>query len=171
MSSTELIAAQIETSSLTTSSQPTPNPSEQPILTLDPSPVPIDLEATQIKTTSPAISIEQLKAAQVESASPTISNMLTPNPTNRPILTLEPTPVPQLDLNTTQTKTSSPTMSSQEIQDPQTKIACPTTANQQTPSLNISWNGGGWTLPNPTVSPVSYSLSRPREESRPNHSH
>ena len=170
-SSTELIAAQIETSGPTTSSQPTPNPSEKPILTLEPSPVPIDLEATQIKTTSPAISIEQLKAAQVESASPTISNMPTPNPTNRPILTLEPTPVPQLDLNAAQTKTSSPTMSSQEIQDAQTETASPTTANQQTPSPNISWNGGGWTLPNPTVSPVSYSLSRPREESRPNHSH
>jgi hypothetical protein len=170
-SSTALKAAQIETSSPTTSSHPTPNPSEKPILTLDPTPTPIDLEAVQTESAYPTISIKELKASQVESANPTMSNMPTPNPTIRPILSLEPAPVPQLDLNAAQTETLSPTMSSKEIQDAQIETTSPTTANQQTPNPNISWNGGGWTLPNPTVSPVSHSQSRQRGWSSANHPH
>lgn len=170
-SSTALNVAQIETSSPTTSSQPTPNPSEKIILTLEPTPTPIDLEAAQTETTYPTISIDELKAAQVESTSPTMSIVPTPNPINRPTLYLEPAPVPQLDFNADQTETFSTTMSSQEIQDAQIETTSPTTANQQTPDPNISWNGGGWTLPNPTVSPASYSRSSQRGGSSANHPH
>ncbi len=168
-SSTELKAAQIETSSATMTSQLTPNPSAKPILNLEPTPIPIDLEATQTETTSSTISTEELKDALIESASPTMSNMPTPYPTNRPILTLEPTPVPQPNLHAHQTETTSPTMSSQEIKDALIKTSSSTISNQPTPNPNISWNGGGWTLPNPTVSPVSYSLSRHRGGSSVSH--
>jgi hypothetical protein len=154
-SSTELKATQIETSSPTTSSQPTPNPSKEPILTLEPTPVPIDLEPAQIEIAIPTISIEEHKEGPIESASPTMSNMPTLNPTNRPILTLELTPVPQPNLHVAQTETTSPTMPSPEIRDAPIETTSPTTSNQPTPNPDISWNGGGWTLPNPTVSPVS----------------
>jgi hypothetical protein len=101
----ELKATQIKTSSATTSSQLTPNQSAKPILTLELTPILIDVEAAQTKTTSPTISTEELKDALNESASLTMSNMPTPYSTNRPMLTLEPTPVPQPNLHANQTKT------------------------------------------------------------------
>ncbi len=143
--------------------------SAKPILTLEPAPILIDVEATQTETTSPTISTKELKDALIESASPTMSNMPTPYPTNKPILTLEPTPDSQPNLHADQTKTTSPTMSSQEINDALIETSSPTISNQPTPNPNILWNSGGWTLPNPTVSPVSYSLSRHRGGSSVSH--
>ena len=93
-----------------------------------------------------------------------MSNMPSTSSTDKAIFTLDPTPVPQPYLQAAQIETSSPITSKPEMT--QIETSNPTTSSQPTPipthrpiltmEPTQSWNSGGWTTPNPTLSPVSY---------------